>query len=310
MRILITGGAGFIASHIQDAYLQLGHEVAVLDNLVTGNRIHLNPKSKFFEVDIRSDEVRKIFEDFRPQILNLHAAQMDVRKSVEDPVYDCQVNGMGMLHLLEAARHVGVRKVIFASSGGAVYGEQKTFPALEDHPTDPLSPYGITKLLGDKYLKFYQETYKIPFVSLRYANVFGPRQNPHGEAGVVTIFTTKLLRGEVPVIFGDGLQTRDYVYVEDVVEANRLALQEKAMGIYNIGTGVETNVVQVYWTLAKILGIDRGAHHESGRLGEQRRSVISSEKFSRELGWKPQYSLEEGFKKTVEFFREQEKGKR
>jgi UDP-glucose 4-epimerase len=225
LKILITGGAGFIGSHIQDAYLALGHQVAVLDNLSTGRRENLNPKAKFFECDVCSPDAAHALKSFRPDILNLHAAQMDVRKSVEDPKYDCEVNGLGMLNLLETARNIGVKKVIFASSGGAVYGEQEYFPADENHPTNPSSPYGITKLLGDKYLQFYQTTYQIPFVSLRYANVYGPRQNPHGEAGVVAIFTHKLLKGEIPTINGDGRQTRDYIFVEDVVKANVLGRQ-------------------------------------------------------------------------------------
>jgi UDP-glucose 4-epimerase len=303
MKILITGGAGFIGSHIQDAYLAQGHEVAVLDNLLTGRKENLNKKSRFYEEDIRSARIDSIIKEFRPDILNLHAAQMDVRKSVEDPKYDCDVNGMGFLNLLEAGRKWGVRKVVFASSGGAVYGEQVAYPADESHPTNPVSPYGITKLLGDKYLQFYQDTHGMDFVSLRYANVYGPRQNPHGEAGVVAIFTTKLLSGQIPTINGDGLQTRDYVFVEDVVRANILALQEEARGIYNIGTGVETNVVEIYQTLARVLGVDKKAKHGPAKPGEQQRSVISSEKIKKELAWRPESSLAQGLEKTVAYFR-------
>lgn len=303
MKILITGGAGFIASHIQDAYLSLGHKVAVVDNLVTGNRDNLHKATKFYETDIRSEEIQGILEEFRPDILSLHAAQMDVRKSVEDPKYDCEVNGLGMLNLLEAGRKVGVKKLIFASSGGAVYGEQESFPADESHSTNPTSPYGITKLLGDKYLQFYRDTYDISFVSLRYANIYGPRQNPHGEAGVVAIFATKLLKGEVPTINGDGLQTRDYVCVHDVVRANVLALEDKAQGIYNVGTGIETNVVELYQTLARVLGMDTAPQYGPGKAGEQRRSVITSDKIKRELGWNPEFDLHKGFEETVKFFK-------
>lgn len=302
MKILITGGAGFIASHIQDAYLALGHEVAVLDNLSGGVRENINPKSKFFECDIRSPDAAQAVASFKPDVLNLHAAQMDVRKSVEDPKYDCDVNGLGMLNLLEAARKNDVKKVIFASSGGAVYGEQEYFPADENHPTNPASPYGITKLLGDKYLQFYQASYGITFVSLRYANVYGPRQNPHGEAGVVAIFATRLLKGEIPTINGDGLQTRDYVFVEDVVKANVLAL-EKLRGFFNIGTGVETNVVELYRALGSVVGIDKPAQHGPAKAGEQKRSVISSEKILRESGWRPEVPLKDGLARTVEFFK-------
>lgn len=302
---MVTGGAGFIGSHIQDAYIREGHEVGVLDNLMTGTKVNLNPKATFFYADICSEAAVRVIAEFKPDILNLHAAQMDVRKSVEDPVYDCQVNGLGMLNLLEAGRKHGVKKFIFASSGGAIYGEQETYPADENHPTQPASPYGITKLLGDKYLQFYQATHGIPFVSLRYANVYGPRQNPHGEAGVVAIFVTKFLEGAQPLINGDGLQTRDYVFVEDVVRANLLALQDKVRGVYNIGTGVETNVVEIYRALGKILGIDKPPQHGPAKEGEQRRSVISSAKIEQAYGWKPEYDLEAGLEKTVQWFRQQ-----
>jgi UDP-glucose 4-epimerase len=303
MKILITGGAGFIASQVQDAYLSLGHEVAVLDNLVTGNRKNLHPKSRFYEMDIRSPEVEKVFREFQPEAVSHHAAQMDVRRSVADPVYDCEVNGLGTLNLLENARKHGSRKFIFASSGGAVYGEQEAFPAGEGHPTNPASPYGISKLLGDKYLQFYQAAYGIEAVSLRYANVYGPRQNPPGEAGVVAIFIAKLLQGEIPTVNGDGLQTRDYVFVADVVRANVLALEKGRNGIYNIGTGTETSVVEIYQNLAAILEVKQPPRHGPAKPGEQRRSVISAKKIEKQWGWKPEYSLSEGLKKTVEFFR-------
>lgn len=302
MKILITGGAGFIASQIQDACLAAGHEVAVLDNLITGNRANLNPKSRFYELDIRSPDVEGAFREFKPDVVSHHAAQMDVRKSVSDPRYDCEVNGLGTLNLLENARLHGVKKFVFASSGGAVYGEQEVFPADESHPTRPESPYGITKLLGDNYLYFYGKTYGLETVSLRYANVYGPRQNPHGEAGVVAIFITKLMKGETPVIFGDGLQTRDYVFVGDVVRANLLALDKGRKGIYNIGTGIETDVVRLYEKLAAALGVTKAAAHAEAKAGEQKRSVISAKKIERDWGWKPQVPLDEGLKSTVAFF--------
>ncbi len=305
MRILITGGAGFIASHLQDAYLKAGHEVAVMDNLLSGRKEQIRPETRFYPLDIRSPEAFEAIQEFQPHVLSLHAAQMDVRKSVENPRYDLEINGLGMLNLLEAARISGVKKVLFASSGGAVYGEQEAFPATESHPTQPASPYGITKLLGDKYLQFYRETYGIPFVSLRYANVYGPRQNPHGEAGVVAIFITRFLRGEIPCINGDGGQTRDYVFVGDVVRANLLALQEEVEGIFNIGTGRESSVLKIYQVLCEILGIRQEPRHGPAKAGEQRRSVISSAKLERVTGWCPQISLEEGLVETVEFFRRQ-----
>ncbi|MCC7343512.1 MAG: NAD-dependent epimerase/dehydratase family protein [Deltaproteobacteria bacterium] len=303
MRILITGGAGFIASHIQDAYLQAGHTVAVLDNLETGTKANLAGASRFFQNDIRDAAIDRVLEEFRPEVISHHAAQMDVRRSVAEPVYDCEVNGIGTLNLMEAARRHGVKKVVFASSGGAIYGEQIAYPADESHPTQPASPYGITKLLGEKYLHFYQETYGIDAVSLRYANVYGPRQNPHGEAGVVAIFATKLLKSEIPVINGDGLQTRDYVFVEDVVRANLLALRPGVRGVYNVGTGVETDVVAIYKHLAAAAGVAAAPQHGPAKSGEQRRSVISYAKIEKELGWRPQFSLAEGLEKTVEWFR-------
>lgn len=303
MRILITGGAGFIASHIQDAYLAAGHTVAILDNLATGNKANVAPASKFYQLDIRESAVESILEEFRPEVLSHHAAQMDVRRSVSEPIYDCEVNGIGTLNLMEAARKHGVKKVVFASSGGAIYGEQESYPADESHSTQPASPYGITKLLGEKYLHFYQETYGIDAVALRYANVYGPRQNPHGEAGVVAIFATKLLKGEIPVINGDGLQTRDYVFVEDVVQANLLALKPGVRGVYNVGTAVETDVVAIYQHLAAAAGVKAAASHGPAKPGEQRRSVIAYGKIQKELGWSPKFSLAEGLKKTVEYFR-------
>jgi len=271
--------------------------------LLSGTKQNINSQSGFYEVDIRAAEVKEVFADFQPNLISHHAAQMDVRKSVSDPIYDCQVNGIGTLNLLELARDFGVGKVIFASSGGAIYGEQVNFPADESHPTNPASPYGITKLLGEKYLQFYQDAYGLEVVCLRYGNVYGPRQNPHGEAGVVAIFATKLLKGEIPTINGDGLQTRDYVFVEDVVAANAKALGHGVKGIYNIGTGVETNVVQIYQAIAKALGVKEAASHGPAKAGEQKRSVISFAKIQQELGWSPQFSLAEGIGKTVEYFK-------
>ena len=242
MKILITGGAGFIASHIQDAYISLGHEVAVMDNLVTGNKKNLNPKAKFYELDITSPGVLEIFQTFKPDLVSHHAAQMDVRKSVSDPTYDAQVNVLGFINLLEAARKVGTKKFVFSSTGGAIYGEQEYFPADEKHPKNPASPYGLTKFVGEEYLKLYERLYGIQHTILRYANIYGPRQNPHGEAGVVAIFCQKLLKGESPIINGDGKQTRDYVFVEDVVRANVAVLDEKITGVFNVGTGIESDV--------------------------------------------------------------------
>ncbi len=301
MRILITGGAGFIASHIQDAYLQLGHEVAIVDNLVTGKKENLNSKAKFYEIDICNPEIETIFQDFKPEVLCHHAAQIDVRKSVAGPLYDAQVNVLGTINLLEAGRKSGLKKVIFASSGGAMYGEQEIFPADEEHPQRPASPYGLTKVIGEKYLDLYEQLYGIASVSLRYGNVYGPRQNPHGEAGVIAIFCEKLLKGEAPIINGNGLQTRDYVYVHDVVKANVLALQESKKGSFNIGTSVETNVVQISEILAKSFNIQ--PEFGPAKLGEQKRSQLKIVKAKNELGWSPSCDIEDGLRQTLEWFR-------
>ena len=240
MKVLVTGGAGFIGSHIVDAYIAAGHHVEIIDNLVTGREQNINPRAVFHRADIRDAEaVARVFGATRFDVVNHHAAQMDVRRSVADPVYDASVNVLGVLTLLEAAMKTGVRRFVFASSGGAIYGEQDVFPADEKHATRPISPYGVAKLTTEQYLFYYEAVYGIESVCLRYANVYGPRQNPEGEAGVVAIFTTKMLKGEQPVVNGDGKQTRDYVFVGDVVRANVLALGLNGFRILNVGTGVE-----------------------------------------------------------------------
>lgn len=302
MKILITGGAGFIASHIQDAYIAAGHEVAVVDNLVSGNKRNLNSQAKFYEEDINSPKIQEIFKSFKPDLVNHHAAQMDVRRSVSDPSYDAQVNVLGFINLLEAAKNNGVSKFIFASSGGAIYGEQDYFPADEKHLRKPASPYGLTKLVGEEYLALYERLYGIQHVALRYANIYGPRQNPHGEAGVVAIFCQKLLAGQIPVINGDGKQTRDYVFVSDIVKANVTALNPQLTGIYNIGTGLESDVNDLADILAKLAG---KGHFEHGpaKAGEQRRSVIDASQASKILNWKPEVKLDEGLKQTFDWFK-------
>ena len=246
MRILVTGGAGFIGSHVVDAYVQAGHDVLVVDNLSTGKRENLPVQARFVEADIQDPAVRQLIVLEKIEIVSHHAAQMDVRRSVADPLYDARVNILGMLNVLEGAREAHVKKFIFASSGGAIYGEQEAFPAAEEHPTAPISPYGVSKRAGEHYLYFYRVEYGLPSIALRYANIYGPRQDPHGEAGVVAIFTQRLLAGEQPVINGDGKQTRDYVFVGDVAQANLAALQVDYDGPLNIGTGSETTVNQLF----------------------------------------------------------------
>ncbi|HYD47465.1 MAG TPA: NAD-dependent epimerase/dehydratase family protein [Terriglobales bacterium] len=303
MKILVTGGAGFIGSHLADAFVAAGHEVIILDDLSSGRRENVSPKARLVVGDVQSDVVRDLFERERPEVLCHHAAQMDVRRSVADPAFDARVNILGLLNLMEQGRQHGLRKVVFASTGGAIYGEQDVFPAPESHPTAPLSPYGIAKLASERYLFFYSQTYGIPYVALRYANVYGPRQNPHGEAGVVAIFTQKMLRGEQPVINGDGRQTRDYVFVGDVVRANLAALQTEYCGAVNIGTGVETDVNTIFRQLVESGGFQTKEEHGAGKPGEQQRSVIDSSLAEKVLGWSPQVDLARGMAQTIEFFR-------
>lgn len=304
MKILVTGGAGFIASHITDAFVNEGHQVVVLDDLSSGFEKNINTKAKFVKGNICDKElVEKLFNQEKFDIVNHHAAQMDVRRSVKDPAFDANTNILGTINLLQNAVKSKVKKFMFASTGGAVYGEQSYFPADENHPTQPRSPYGISKLAVEKYLFFYNAEYGLNYTILRYANIYGPRQNPFGEAGVVAIFSTKLLKGEQPIINGSGEQTRDYVFVDDVVKANLLTLNDNSNDIYNIGTGIETNVNQLFHRLNKIIGANKEEKHGPAAPGEQMRSVISSDKFYNKFGWKPSTTLEEGLKQTVESFR-------
>lgn len=303
MKILVTGGAGFIASHVADACIAVGHDVVVVDNLSMGKRENVNPKAKFFQMDIRDKAICKIFNDERFDAVIHHAAQMDVRKSVEDPQFDASVNIIGTINLLECCKATGVQKFLFASTGGAIYGEQEYFPADEAHPVRPVSPYGISKLAIEKYLFYYNIEFKVQYIALRYANVYGPRQNPHGEAGVVAIFTKKMLAGDQPIINGDGKQTRDYVYVDDVVRANIFALTHDQSDVFNVGTGIETDVNQLFRSLNTLTGSRCKELHGAAKKGEQQRSVLECSRIQKTFGWKPTVSLEEGLKRTVEFFR-------
>lgn len=306
MRILVTGGAGFIGSHTVDALIARGrYEVVVLDDLSSGKRQRLDDRARLHRADIRdAGAVRRVMEQERPEVIVHLAAQMDVRRSVADPVFDAQVNLMGFLNLMEAGRQNGVCRVVFASTGGAIYGEQRNFPCDEQHPLHPVSPYGVAKAATEKYLFFYRAQYGIDYVALRYANVYGPRQDPHGEAGVVAIFCGRILHGQPVTIFGDGEQTRDYVFVGDVVRANLAAVESQVSGAFNIGTGIETNVNQLYETLAAFAGSSRPPEYAPARPGEQRRSVISAARAQRKLGWRPEVALRDGLGRTLQFFRD------
>ena len=274
MKILVTGGAGFIGSHIVDAYINQGHQVLIIDNLATGVKENLHPQAKFFELDIRSPDAAKLIKTENPHLINHHAAQIRVDIAAKDPILDADNNIIGFLNLLQAAKDTqSVKKIIFASTGGAMYGPKPT-PFVETMIPQPLSPYGISKRAGELYLYFFKQQYGINYTALRYANVYGPRQNPHGEAGVISIFCDKLLTGQQPVINGDGKQTRDYVYVSDVVEANLLATQKDVTGEFNIGTAIETDVNQIYDLIKTTLGSNVAATHGLPRPGEQQTSSI------------------------------------
>lgn len=303
MKIFVTGGAGFIGSHLADAFLNLGHEVTIFDNLSTGRRANINPQAKFIEGDLGDDSLLDLLKTESPDVISHQAAQIDVRKSVSDPRFDAQVNILGSINLLEAARQAGVKHVMFASTGGAIYGEQDYFPADENHPLRPCSPYGIAKLSVEKYLDYYRLVYGLKTTILRYANIYGPRQNPHGEAGVVAIFCERMLSGKPLVINGEGMQTRDYVFVGDVVKANLFTLNDDHSDIYNVGTGVETTVVDIFRHLREASGLDVPEHHGPAKAGEQFRSVLTSRKLFERFGWKPQMPVAEGLKLTLESFR-------
>ena len=304
MRIAVTGGAGFIGSNIVDAYLERGHEVHILDDLSTGQKSNLNRRAELHQVDIADAAAARVIERIKPDALSHHAAQMDVRHSVSDPGFDARVNILGFINLLQACKDSGVKKVIFASSGGAVYGEQDVFPAAEDHPTRPASPYGVSKRSGELYLSYYQQAFGLPYIALRYANVYGPRQSAKGEAGVVAIFLSLLLAGKIPLINGDGGQTRDYVYVGDVVAANVAALESSFIGPINIGTGIETDVVSIFKHLRRAVGSAIEAQHGPAKPGEQRRSCLDTRRATEVLGWRPQMILADGLQRTAAYYRE------
>lgn len=306
MKILVTGGAGFIGSHVVDAFIDAGHDVVVVDNLSTGRLSNLNPKAKFYQVDLRSPDLKQVFEAERPEIVDHHAAQMDVRKSVADPVYDADINVMGSLNLLNLSVAYGVRKFIHISSGGAVYGEPKYVPCDEDHPVQPMAPYGATKYVLELYLHMYKEIYKLDYTILRYANIYGPRQDPAGEAGVIAIFIGLMLKNRPITIYDTGEQLRDYMYVKDCATANLIALEKGSGRVYNLGSGVGTSVNQLYESLKAILPYKQPAVYAPARAGEVFRIYLTAERAKKELGWQPSYTLEEGLRSTVEYFQQVE----
>ncbi|MCX8009679.1 MAG: NAD-dependent epimerase/dehydratase family protein [Ignavibacteria bacterium] len=302
MKILVTGGAGFIGSNVVDGFIDEGHQVVIIDNLSTGKLENVNPKAKFYERDITSN-LEDIFAKEKIDLVSHHAAQIDVRKSVNDPIYDANVNIIGTLNLLQNCIKFGVKKFMFASTGGAIYGEQDYFPADENHKLQPCSPYGISKLTIEKYLFFYNQTYNLNYTILRYANIYGPRQNPLGEAGVVSIFVDKILANQQPIINGDGEQTLYYVFMKDVVTANLITLNETISEVYNVGTGVETNVNELFKMINSFFNNKFKETHGPPKPGEQKRSVITSQKMFDKFGWRPSTDLQTGLKETINFYR-------
>ena len=306
MKVMVTGGAGFIGSHVVDNYVSAGWDVVIVDDLSTGRRSNINPAAKFYQVDIRSPEIGEIFEREKPQVLNHHAAQMSVRISVAEPIRDADINILGTINLLEQARKHGVERVIYISSGGAVYGEPKYLPCDESHPVNPICQYGASKHTVEHYLYLYHQNYGLSYAVLRYPNVFGPRQDPDGEAGVVAIFTGQMLSNEQVVINGDGEQSRDFVSVQDCAEANLiLSDPDGPIGIYNLGSGEGTSINTIFNLLKGITGYSRQPTYGPAKVGETYQIYLDAKKAQEELGWKKQISLQDGLTRTVEFFEKQ-----
>ena len=306
MKILVTGGAGFIASHVVDRYIELGHYVAIVDDLSMGKKANVNPTAVFYQQDIRGPEIREIFQRERPQVVNHHAAQIDLRRSGLEPTWDAGINILGSLNLMELAREFGVKRIIYSSTGGAVYGEPAYFPVDEVHPIEPLSHYGVSKYTVERYLSLYRIHHGISTIVLRYPNVYGPRQDPKGEAGVVAIFSQQMLSNIRPTIFGDGSKTRDYVCVGDIAEANVLALSTIEDGTFNLGWGKEVKDLEIFEAVRSGLGYDLDPIYSEKRLGEIDRICLDASKAKKLLGWEPQVTLKEGIRQTTEFYRLQE----
>ncbi len=308
MRILLTGGAGFIGSHVAEAYLQGGHEVIIVDNLSSGRRKNIPGDAKFYLLDIRSAEIEQVFKIEKPDLVNHHAAQISVTVSTRNPILDSQVNSQGLLNILQSSVNHGVKKFIFISTGGAIYGDTESRPTSEEHDAQPLSPYGIHKLLGENYLRFYKSQYGLDYTVLRYSNVYGPRQNPEGEAGVVAILINRLIAGQAPTIYAypdepDGM-SRDYVYVEDVAMASLLAADKGSADMFNIGTEVATRTGALYRAISAFFASPPEPQWGEPRPGDLRNSCLSTAKARRVLNWAPRFDLARGLKKTVNYFKE------
>ena len=293
MKILVTGGAGFIGSNLVDALISLGHDVVVVDNLSRGLKKNLNPKARFYQIDICDEKLSEVFEREKPWVVNHHAAQIDVRKSGEDPIADAEANILGSLNVITNCVRSGIKRVVYAPTGGAIYGDPQYLPADENHPINPISQYGVSKHTVEHYLHLYSIINGLEYVALRYSNVYGPRQNPYGEAGVVAIFAIQMLTGKQPTIFGPGDKTRDYTHVSDIVAANIIALDHGKNAIYNIGTGTEAKDQEIFDTLASVLGYKGKPIYAPLRKGEVYRIALNCSKARKELGWSPKLSLKQ-----------------
>ncbi len=300
--VIVTGGAGFIGSATTDLLLENGYTVAIVDDMSTGKKVNVNPDATLYELDIRDAGLNGIFAKEKPRYVIHNAAQIDVRKSITDPAYDASVNVNGTINLLEAARKHSIEKLVFSSSGGAVYGEPESNPVSESHPIRPLCPYGASKYCGEKYIEMYGATHGLKYNIMRYGNVYGPRQDPLGEAGVVAIFTKKIADGVSPVIFGDGCQTRDFCFVGDIAAANLSALRSEGSDIFNVGSGVPTSVNEITAMLIESLGQDLEPSHSDAVAGEIRHIYLDISLISSELGWKPKVGMEEGIGMTTDWF--------
>jgi len=303
VKVLVTGGAGFIGSHLVDCLIERGDEVVVVDNLAAGSGENVNPGATFYELNIGDRGLAEVFEREKPEVVSHHAAQIDVRRSAAEPFFDAQENILGSLNVIVNSVRFGVGKLIYASSGGAVYGEPRYLPVDEDHPINPISQYGVSKHTIEHYLFLYAYQYGLSYVILRYPNVYGPRQNPYGEAGVIAIFARQMLQGERPTIFGSGDKTRDYTHVSDVVEANISAMERGRNAIYNIGTAVETSDREIFDFVAQALGYKGSPIYAPVRQGEIQRMCLNWGRAQRELGWRPKTPLKEGIQKTIEGYR-------
>jgi len=305
LKVLVTGGAGFIGSHLVDCLIERGDEVVVVDNLSIGSRKDVNPDARFYELSIGDPGLAEVFERERPEVVSHHAAQIDVRRSAAEPFFDAQENILGSLNVIVNSVRFGVKKLIYASSGGAVYGEPRYLPVDEDHPINPISQYGVSKHTVEHYLYLYARQYGLSYVILRYPNVYGPRQNPYGEAGVIAIFARQMLKGKRPTIFGSGDKTRDYTHVSDVVQANISAMEWGRNAIYNIGTAVETSDKEIFDLVAQAIGYKGSPIYAPVRQGEIQRICLDWDKAQRELGWRPKTPLKEGIQKTIEGYRQE-----